>query len=425
MSWDNIEVVWLQDERFPVYNLVFYFADGALSDKRKRYGETDLMFDMLSSGTRRFSQREISDNLEFYGSDFSTHVTHEYSLFEVSGLVKDIVPTLKQICHLFRDATFPKRELVKEKRQRRNRLKNLITSHGSLADRAFRELSMKFSPFSKPVSGKLSSLKMIKQKHLKDKLDYFNKSVKKRIYITGPKSSLISKEIINEECRWSGGENNFVRKQAFKSKTNRGVFLITVPKANQTQLRIGKVLSKNEITRPELLLFSSNFLGGGFTSLLMKAVRVEAGLSYGVGAFAAGQKEYGRSGISTFTKNKQINQLLSVVKNTLKNVHMNRFKNDDFERSKGYLIGSYPFSFEKSSDFLRQLISLDHKEIDYKYFYDLPNIIKKITREEVSKSSKNLFLWKDQTIVIVGPKSLYKRLKKIGKIKVIPYQKFL
>ena len=66
LDWDGIEVVWLEDNRFPTYDVIFYFADGALSDGNYLKGETSSMFSMLGNGTRRFSQKDLSDHLEYF-----------------------------------------------------------------------------------------------------------------------------------------------------------------------------------------------------------------------------------------------------------------------------------------------------------------------------------------------------------------------
>ena len=85
-------------------------------------------------------------------------VTHEYVVGGVGGLIKDIVPTMKQVCHLFDDATYPRKEIKKKKKLRNDSLTSMINSHDSIADRAFRYLSMKGSDVSSPVSGRLKTI---------------------------------------------------------------------------------------------------------------------------------------------------------------------------------------------------------------------------------------------------------------------------
>lgn len=429
MKWGDLEVVWIQDERFPTYFVDVYFADGALSDASNEKGMTEAMFGMLTAGTRRYSQKDISDNLEFFGAGHGANVTHEYSNYSVSGLVKDSIPTMKKICHLFQDATFPKKEIKKNRKRAMDAFKNLVDSHSSLARRAFRQISLEGSPYSYPVGGKMKDLKKITQARLSKKLDYFNKEVKKRVYLAGPKEILQLEKVITEDCKWTG-KGTFVRKTEYKPIEHSGkgpqMVLVTVPKANQAQVRIGRFLNRGEYEKRELLSLASEFLGGGFTSRLMRELRVKRGLTYTVGAFAAGQKGYGRAGISTFTKNETVDVLLEVTKTTIDQIISGNFNPADFERSRGALSGSYPFRFEVTSAYLSQLLFLDHLGVSYDELYEFQKRVNNISKEQTSKVIGDIFGWDKQTIVVLGSPKLAKELrKKFGKIRVVSYKNFL
>lgn len=427
IKWGDLDVTFVEDNKLPLYSVRFYFADGAASDAKLKAGETQMTFDLLTSGTRRFNQKEISDNLEFYGASMGFNVTHEYVVGGVAGLVKDIIPTMKQVCHLFKDSNYPSSEIKKSKKLRVDGLKSMINSHNSIADRAFREISMGESEVSLPVEGKLETIAKISQKNLRNKLDYFKNKVRKRLYLTGPREILKIKEIVLHECGFNLATSNFIRNIApVKKIAKQKIVLVTVPKANQAQLRIGRILDKEEIKNIPLLMFSSKFLGGGFTSQLMKSVRVKSGLSYSVGAFAAGQRGYGRSGISSFTKNETIIDLIETIKNTVNDVSNKNFTAEEFEASRGYLLGSYPFNFESSDGFVDNLIQLDHAGVAWSEFYELPNKVQKIHDSEVAKKVAQLFPWDKQVVLILGPKSLKKVLGKAYKnLEVVSWKKFL
>lgn len=428
MYWDGVEVVWLEDNRFPTYDIQVYFADGALSDGNKK-AITESMFNLIDAGTRRFSQKDIVDNLDYYGVSYSSNVNHEYSKFVVSGLVKDIDPTMRKICHLFKDSVFPKNQLNIAKKRAKNHLMNLSTDHASLASRAFREISLYPSPFSYPTGGKLSDIKRISQRDLKNKLEYFNKTVLKRIYLTGPKNVLSIKRIINEDCGWTGSAQ-FVRKVNFdKRKVRKGphITLVTVDKANQAQVRFGKLLLKDEYEKRAPLTLASHYLGGGFTSRLMRELRSNRGFVYSVSAFAGGQKDYGRSVISTFTKNENVIELIKVVKGILANSDAKTLdKTKDFALSQSSLAGSHPFKYESNSSFLSELMFMDHVGREYSEIYNFPNAIMKSTPKDVADSLHGAFNWDDMNIVILGDKSLLKSLKKEFKnVRAVAYKRYL
>ena len=114
-NWNGLEVVYVEDNKLPLYMIFVSILPMELQVTQSPIGETSMTFDLLMSGTRSFNQREISDNLEFFGASLGFDVTHEYVVGGVGGLIKDIVPTMKQVCHLFDDATYPRKEIKKEK----------------------------------------------------------------------------------------------------------------------------------------------------------------------------------------------------------------------------------------------------------------------------------------------------------------------
>ncbi|PIK15328.1 pitrilysin family protein [Halobacteriovorax sp. JY17] len=427
LNWNGIEVTWLEDNRFPTYQAMIHFADGSLSDHPKRLGETSMMFDLIDSGTRRYSQKDISDNLEYFGASWGAFVTHESTVFEVSGLAKDMSPTMKKICHLFRDASFTGKEMDKYKRALRNAARSVVNNHSLVASNSFRELSLAGTPYSYPVGGKIKDLNGIHTNDLKRKLSYFNTKVKKKVYITGPESILGLESIIEKDCGWKGAVENYERVLSYEPKKpskSPEIYLVTVPKANQAQVRLGRFLNEGEFENQELNSLSSEFLGGGFTSKLMREIRVKRGLSYTASAFAGGQRQYGRSVISTFTKVKTVKELLEVVRNVLNDIKNNGIDEAELNKAKGALAGSFPFRFERSSAYLQQLMHLDDIHKSYESLYHFPNVVRAFKEEDVRKNLSSLFSWENQTIVIVGPKSLAKELKEFGKVKVVDYKTF-
>jgi zinc protease len=429
LNWDGLEVIWLKDDKLPLYDITVYFGDGSLSDVDVK-GETEKMFSLLGKGTSKYTFKDIAEQFEFWSFSGGPSVFHEYSSYNFSGLLKDLKETMTFVCHIFKEASFPEDELKKVIKTTKLGFQSLVSNHSSLASRAFRELTMKGTPFSYPTGGKLKDLDDITSKGLKEKLKYFQTKVKKRIYISGPKEVLAVKDIFVKNCGWNG-KQDYTREvqyggKNFNSKKTELV-LVTVPKANQAQIRIGRYLNLFEIKeKEELLNFMSTILGGGFTSLLNREVRIKRGLTYSIGAFAAGQKYYGRSGIMTSTRNEKISEMLKVIKSSLNMMIHNKFSKEQYNTTKNFIIGSYPFQFEKVTSFISQMVFMDHVGKSYSEFYHFTDKIKNISEKELARSAKNIFGWNKQTVLILGHKSLEKTLKKISKnLKIFSYKDFL
>lgn len=427
-NWNGIDVVWLEDNQYPTYTFNIYFDAGAAQDDPKRLGETELAFAQLIAGTTRYKQKEILDALEFYGAGYGASVTHEYTTYSVGGLVKDMIPTMKMVCHMFSEATYPKAEIVKTKKRMITNLKNLVTSHGGLANRIFREVSLKGTSYDKPVSGTINTINNIQGEHLAQKIKFFNEKVKKRIYISGPSSVKSIKDVIINDCKWKSGEfgQPKVVVSSKDSLNQKIVYLVPVPKANQAQIRIGRFLNTLENQEnPELYGFAAKYMGGGFTSQLMKELRVKRGLTYSAGAYASGQRNYGRSGINTFTKNETLVETLDVINKTISE-NSTSIDKESFDHSQRYVSGSYLFGLESTHEFLNNLIYFDHVGRDYSEIYKYQDLIASTTPNQLAKYVDKIFNMQHQTVVVVGDKKLEKDLKKAGyTVKILNYNKYL
>jgi len=428
LDWEGIEVVWLEDERFPTYEISLYFADGALSDNKKLAGETEVMFDLIKAGTNRFNQKFINDSLDFYASSVGGSVFHEYSFLSISGLTKDLIPTVKMVCHLLKDSIFPQKELKIYKKRFKNILENIISSPDELADRSFRELTMKNTPFGGPTSGKIATVSRIRPKHLSSKLEYLRNKVKKRIYISGPKDALIAKSIILNECGFELKNSKFVRKAPDFEIKNLGkpeIFLIPLKSTNQAQIRIGRTLEKKEIGDPDLFSLLSGILGEGQTSILYEELREKRGLTYGAYAIVGAQRDYGRAVINTSTRNDKVGEVISLTLKALRELGQGKLKEEDLKHKQNYLAGRYLFKLERSSRYISSLIFYDHVGRSYEELYRYPEKIVKYTKEQVVLSSLDVFGREKLVIVVVGAKSLLAQLKKFGEVKIVDYHRFI
>ena len=426
IDWNGIPVIFLEDSRFPTYDLSIYFAEGARSDHLQRSGETAAMFNLLTAGTTRYDQKEILDNLDFFGASYGAHVTHEYSSYQVSGLLKDVIPTMKKICHLFKEATFP-REVVKQEVTRAvSALNNLISDHGTLTSRIFRELSMQGTPYASHVEGKIQSLKGITTQSLKSKLKTFNRSVAKRIYLTGPKKLLQIKDIISNECGWQGEGERPKRKTAVKTfPQGPQIYLVTVPRANQAQVHIGRYLNANEGTSAALNSLLSDYMSGGLSAKMLRELRTKRGLIYSGRVLIGKHRDYGRALISTYTRNEKTVELINVIKEIFKKAASGKMTQREFTRTRGRLVGKYPFMFEENASFLEQLLTLDHTERSYKEFFNFRENVSKLEIDDMAAGYKEIFDWNKMTILVLGDISLKDSLDNLGFVTVKDYKNFL
>ncbi|MCB9091170.1 MAG: insulinase family protein [Halobacteriovoraceae bacterium] len=420
-DWDGLDVVWVEDNKFPTYDIIVYFGEGALGDEKKREGQTSFMFDLMSHGTDKYSQAQLADKLDFFGTSFGSEVTHEYSILSYSGLSKDVLPVTELLCHTMRNATYPQKELDSYRSKVKGSLKNLVANHGSLANRIFRRVTLDGTPFSTETAGNLSSIDNITRESLLGMKDYFNNRVYKKVFITGPSDVLKVKDLFIKNCRWGGKDlyrrNKIANVKADLSKKTYEkipLYFASVKGANQAQIRVGNALPTDFFKGDSYNLsqLTSTLLGGSFTSLLMQELRVKRGLTYGAYSAAAPQALYGRSVLSTSTRNDSVLEALYTIRDTLQSLTEGKVDSEKIEGTKQYLKGNHLLQFESNYSFLANLVTLDHLGIDYSEIKKFPAKIDSYSREQVIQLAKNIFNWSSQLVFVLGDNSVKEKLLK-------------
>lgn len=421
MNWGDLEVVWVKDQRLPRFTASIYFKDGAHNDPFP--GLTQSVFNLLTAGTKSQNQAELLEFFEFYGAKLRNNVTHEYSILSLSGLTRDIDPLVGKLCEILNDSQFPTDEVQSYASRSKSGLKNLVTSHAGLADRVFRQVSLQNTPYSKPVDGSLKGFDSLTPDLLKARLAKLNAS-KKILYISGPNEiKNMQKALAN--CSWKN-ELEIPEVELAKPSAQSTLYLVAVPGANQAQIRIGRYLTESEVqSRYENFELLASFLGGSFTSKLVQELRVKRGLTYSAGAYAAMQRDYGRAGVSTFTKNETAVETISLIRDIFGDISSGNITPEEFKHQQGHAVGSHAFSFEEMSAFIGQLIQYNHQERPLSELASYPQRVGKLKSADLSWANRVAFPWERLTIVVVGDPSLEKSLSRIRPVTVLNYEDYL
>lgn len=421
LKWGDLDVVWIEDEKFPRFTASLYLEDGALRDSTP--GLSQAAFDLFSSGTSKETQRQIAEFFDFYGVNFKQSVTHEYSIQSVQALTRDIGPVMGKVCELWQDAQYPDNELKSYVSRAKSQLKNLVTSHSSLADRVFRKISLEGTPFETPVEGTLAGFSELSSQKLKRRLAEFRQA-RKVLYLAGPKD-VLSMEKVLAGCGWKNGKK-FSGVDLKKPKLQSAIYLVPVPGANQAQIRIGRYVTKREVEgKNDQFQFLASFLGGSFTSKLVQELRVKRGLTYSAGAYVSVQREYGRAGVSTFSKTETAAEAIAIIRDIFAEISTRGVSPEEFKHQQGHVIGGYAFGFEETGAFIGQLMLYDHQQRPLQELQEFPEHIASLRPNDLARANLEVFPWDKLTIVVVGDKSLEKSLSKIRPVRIVDYKDFL
>jgi zinc protease len=419
LKWGDTSVIYIPDDRFPTFNVSYYFADGSLSDPSGKWGLTNAMFDLLTMGTKTMNQMQIAQALDLYATSFSAQIFPEYTLVNTSGLLSQFDKSMDTICHVFKEANFPDDQVSAYVKRSISGLENMVASPSELAERASWYYTHLGSPFANFYEGTISSLSTIKTKDLIHHWDYFSKKLVRKIYIMGPKALMGTKHIsriqdclptqLAKEKRDALNSAVDLSKIELKGK----IIFVTVPSANQVQIRWSAVLPTAQVSSNyDLAALSTGLLGSGFTSLLMQEVRVKKGYTYSIGASSAARNLASRSLISTFTKNKTLLETMQAVTDVVSGAAKTFSSEIELNATKKYLTGKQLLQYDNAEKFLSVLINYGHLGRSYSDLTAFEKNTVAVKPTDIRQSISSIFPLDQGTWVLVGDGSLEAVLRK-------------
>ena len=161
----------------------------------------------------------------------------------------------------------------------------------------------------------------------------------------------------------------------------------------QSTIRFGRPALKRD--DPDFIpsVVAAHVLGGSgsMTSRLFREVREKRGLAYTVfGTFYSleqGAYFYG----GTTTKNERARESFDVASAEIRDVALNGLNEEELEKGKTYLIGSYPLRFDTSAKIASQLVHIQLERRAPEWLVERNREIAAVTMESVGRAARRAF----------------------------------
>jgi predicted Zn-dependent peptidase len=170
----------------------------------------------------------------------------------------------------------------------------------------------------------------------------------------------------------------------------------------------------------------NTILGGGFTARLMKELRSNRGLTYGIRGGVNSGKDKGLFQISSQLKAEKCVEALTLIKEIIKEMQEKPVTDQEIEQAKNYINNSFVFRFEQKDRYLAQYVNQKLSGYPDDYFEKYLDNIKKITKKDIQEAAKKYMNPEKMTIVIVGDEKRFdKPLSTFGKVVPLDFKQIL
>ena len=142
--------------------------------------------------------------------------------------------------------------------------------------------------------------------------------------------------------------------------------------------------------------------GGGFASRLMKDLRVERGLTYGVySSVSPGDKLQTWSGGGQ-TKNESASEFIDGIKENMTAMVADGMTEEELAAAKAYLTGSYPLGFDSNAKIAARMMGVRLDELPVDFFDKRNAMVEAVTLEDVNRVATEYLSPENFTFIVVG-----------------------
>lgn len=333
----------------PVIKIEFSFEAGNWQESQQ--GVSLFTAKMISEGTSGHSASEISEYFDKFGSFIESGQGLDRANFVVYGLKKHLSSLLPMVQELLNDAIFPDKELETLKNIQLQTLQVNSEKTAFIANKIFRKkIFGDVHPYGNSMSEE--AIKGVNQATLVDFYRNYWQGKPCRIYLSG--------NIGEAEVRLI--EQYFGSQQISQPLDIKVVTNINLPKrenvliekegAMQSSIRMGKQLMTRKHPDFFTMMLLNEILGGYFGSRLMKNIREEKGLTYGISSNLALFGQAGYFVIGTDVKREFTQQTIDEIHKEIKILQTELVLENELETVKNYMVGSFAGSLNTPFDIM-------------------------------------------------------------------------
>ena len=404
-SDNGLAVYYVHVPELPMLDLRLTFDAGSARDGKKM-GMAGLTSAMLNSGTKDMTTNQLAEAFESVGAEFSSGSARDMAWITLRTLTlpEEQSKALATWIDVIKNSTFPDKDFQRLIKQALIGLEAEKQSPSALASKAFYQHLYTDHPYASPKNGTEASIKAMTVTDLKAHYARYFVAKNSQLAIVGaidrPQAEALAKQIAVSLNAGEKAPAIPAVKPLEKSETVH----IEFP-SSQSHIMIGQAGTKRGDKDYFSLYLGNHGLGGsGFTSRLMKEVRVKRGLSYSVYSYFSPMRETGPFLLGLQTKNSQVDEAIKVSMQVVKTFQKEGASEAQLQASKTNITGGFPLRTASNDDIIGYIAMIAFYGLPLDYLDTFTTTIDKISRDEVVDAYKRRLHPDKFLTVIVGKK---------------------
>ena len=352
----------------------------------KKWGASHFASHLLSKGTRSKSSFEIAQLFDRYGAHLEVSAGLDNVSVALYALTKNLQPVLELLTEILQQPVFPEKEIDQAKSIYIQNLKVNYEKTSFLASKYFRKSVFgEGHPYGKELDEK--DIHDLAQQDLVDHFNIFLQHFS--VFVSGKIDPDNEQRILDVFSTWrTTQEESKVRETAGLKPLHQH---IEKEKSVQSSIRMGRTCIRRTHPDYSTAVFVSHVLGGYFGSRLMKNIREEKGLTYGISASLHPMIHASYLVIGADVNKENINLTFDEIRKELKRLRTEPISPDELETSRNHFIGSLQSELTTPFAHADKLKTIYLYGLPFTFYQEMISKINNTTPEDIIEISERYF----------------------------------
>ncbi len=405
---NGMQVLFAPTDELKIIDLRLVFDAGGARDG-ERYGLAQLTNALIYEGSKDITAEAIADTFDSLGVSYGNGSYRDMAILEFRLLSRDDIRNraFDTILDILKQPLFGERAFHRERKTMQLALKKVEESASLKAGRAFYHQIYDGSgknahPYAFPPSGTEKSLQQITRDDLK--LFY------QQYYVAGNAVLAVVGDIdearlrvFAEHLSQALGDGAHAPALPEVHRDKKGERVTIAHESTQTTIIMGMPVLKRGDPDYYALYLGNHILGGsGFSSRLVKEVRVKRGLTYGISSSFSQMREAGPFSISLTTKNSSVKEAVMVITQQLRQFIEQGPTEAELQQAKLNISGSFPLRTMSNKSIVSHLAVIGFYQLPHNYLDIFLDKIQALTLRDVKDAFRRRIKEQHLSTIIVG-----------------------
>jgi predicted Zn-dependent peptidase len=418
---NGIPVLFIETHKVPLVEVAAVVRAGAASDPKGKAGLANLTAEMLDRGAGKRSALEISDAVDHLGADLSAGAGWDQTTVSLNVSSERLGEALAIFADVLVRPTFPEEELERVRKELLTDLLQRRDEPAEIARVAFARALYGEHAYGRVAEGSEQSVRGITRADLARFHTSFMQPGNTTIVAAGDVTARTLQAKLEEALgSWKGTAAKPAEVAAAPQVKARSVWLVDVPGAPQSEIRIGRVGPARSTPDYFPLIVANTVLGGSFTSRLNQNLREQHGYTYGAssrfdfrlstGPFVAG------AAVETSKTGAALSEFFKELEGIRKPIG-----EEELARARNYVALRYPSGFETTEELAARLEQKVVYGLPDDYFTSYMDRVAKVTPSDVARVTADHLDSRSILVIVVGDRKKVEseiRALNLGPVKV-------